>query len=150
MTAFRSLLTWIGGVALLLATLTDSVAVVGRYVGLPLRGSIELMQAIVLVAAASGLSLATLAANHARVKLVVDRLKGGLRNIADRISDLATALFFVALLAGSGWIALDLWGAHERSELLGIPWWLIRLYANLCLLCCVGIALRRAVLGGGK
>lgn len=150
MSALRTSLVWIGGLALLAATLIDTFAVIGRYVGWPLRGSIELMQPAILVGGAAGLTLATLAANHARIRLLVGRLGPASGAWADRLSELATSLFLGALLAGSGWIALDLWGGHEMSELLGVPWWLMRAFANLCLLVCFLVGIFRAVAGGTK
>lgn len=125
---------WTGGLALLAATAIDTVAVIGRHIGLPLEGSIELMQAAVLVSGALGIVMSSLDDAHARVKLVVDRLPARWRGVADRVSDLLSVLFVAALLAGSAWIALDLIGAHEQSELVGVPWWLLRLVANVCLL----------------
>ena len=41
---FKMILTWIGGAALLAAMSIDTLAVIGRYIGLPLRGSIELIE----------------------------------------------------------------------------------------------------------
>ncbi|WP_428027393.1 TRAP transporter small permease [Altererythrobacter sp.] len=143
-------MTWIGGIALLCATAIDSLAVIGRYVGVPLRGSIELMQPMILVVGSVGLTLATIVANHARVRLAIDKLGTGLQMIAGRFSDLATAIFFVVLLAGSGWISFDLMGGNEVSELLGVPWWLMRLFANLCLLACAIIVARRVITGERK
>ena len=40
---------WVGGAAMLVATGTDTLAVLGRNFGLPLIGSIEIVQAAVLV-----------------------------------------------------------------------------------------------------
>src|SRR5690606_16773026 len=68
------LLVWAGGVALLFATVIDTIAVIGRHIGLPLAGSIELMQAAVLVSGAVGLLVATIEQSHARVHLLVERL----------------------------------------------------------------------------
>lgn len=136
---------WTGGIALLSATAIDSVAVIGRHTGLPLTGSIELMQAAVLVSGALGLVIATLDGVHARVQLLVDRLPQARRVLADRLSDLLTLLFVAALLAGSLWLAADLWGGHEQSELLGVPWWLLRAMANACLLAMVLILARRVL-----
>ena len=39
---------WLGGIALLAATAIDTLAVIGRHLGIPVTGSIELMQAAVL------------------------------------------------------------------------------------------------------
>ena len=134
MKAGTRLLVWTGGIALLAATAIDTIAVIGRHVGLPLTGSIELMQAAVLVSGAVGLLVATIEQSHARVHLVVERLAPLQRKVADRLSDVLTFLFCLALLAGSGWIAAELWTAHEQSELVGVPWRVLRLIANLCLL----------------
>jgi TRAP-type C4-dicarboxylate transport system permease small subunit len=130
----KGLVIWLGGTALLAAALADTLAVIGRHVGLPIPGSIELIQAIVLFTASTGLVVATWADSHARVRLVVDRLNPRWRAVADRLSDLLTLVFCVGLLVGSAWLAADLWHSHEQSELLGIPWLLLRLFANASLL----------------
>lgn len=150
MMLLRSILIWTGGIALLAATVIDTLAVIGRHVGLPIPGSIELMQPAILVVGATSLVASTLASNHARVHLFVDRLSVSLRSYADRISDFATALFFMALLGGSAWLAWDLWDAYEASELVGVPWRLMRLFANVCLLACVLITLRRFIARAAK
>jgi TRAP-type C4-dicarboxylate transport system permease small subunit len=147
MNRLHNLLVWIGGIAMLAATATDCVAVVGRHVGLPLRGSIELMQALVLIIGAASVAVATLVSYHARVRLLIDRIAPAARTVADRFSDAATALFFAALLAGSVWLAIDLWNGHEVSETAGVPWRLMRLFANLCLAVCLAIVFRRALWG---
>lgn len=150
MTHLRTILIWTGGIALLAATIIDTLAVIGRHIGFPIPGSIELMQPAILVVGASSLVASTLAANHARVHLFVDRLSVSLRNVADRLSDCATAMFFLVLLGGSAWLAWDLWDAYETSELVGVPWRLMRLFANICLLACVAITLRRFIARGAK
>jgi hypothetical protein len=64
-------LVWLAGGALLVAMATDTMAMLGRHLRLPLLGSIEIVQAAVLVAASGALLLATicqcpsLAAPHA-------------------------------------------------------------------------------------
>ena len=132
MNALHRLVIWIGGIALIGATAVDTIAVIGRNIGWPLHGSIELVQLFVLVAGAIALLLATLAGSHAKVHLLVDRLRDGWQEAAIRINDLLTALFFALMLTGSGWLALDLWGGHEVSEVIGVPWRWMRLTANLC------------------
>lgn len=138
---------WIGGLALLAATLVDTVAVIGRNVGLPFTGSIEVMQALVLVSGGLGIVIATLEQSHARVRLVVDRLPPRARELADRLSNLMTMAFLVLLLVGSGWLALDLWHGHEQSEWLGIPWSAMRMVANGCLLAAAAIVGWRVIRG---
>ena len=141
MTSLRSVMIWTGGIALLAATALDTLAVVGRQVGFALHGAIELIQAAVLVAGSIALIAATAARNHARVRLVVDRL-GKSRAWLDRGSELLTASFLAALLIGSAWLAGDLWNSHEISEIAGVPWRWLRLFASLSLAVMVVLTLR--------
>ena len=122
MKSLRSLLIWIPGGALLLAMVTDTLAMLGRQVHVPLLGAIELVQAAVLFGACGALVVAALARSHARVHLLLDRLPTWARGALDRIHAVSTALLYAALLAGSAWIAVDLWHGHEESELLRIPY----------------------------
>lgn len=124
---------WLGGLALLASALVDTLAVIGRHAGFPIPGSIELVQAIVLVTGCTGLVVATLADRHARVRVIVDRLPAVWRGIVDRLSDMLTLAFCCCLLAGSVWLSADLWSGYEQSELLGIPWAALRLFANASL-----------------
>jgi TRAP-type transport system small permease protein len=142
-----TIVIWIGGLALLAATLVDTVAVIGRNVGLPFTGSIEVMQALVVLAGGLGIVIATLERSHARVRLVVDRLSPRARDMADRMSNFLTMSFLLALLAGSGWLAIDLWHGHEQSEWLGIPWAAMRMVANGCLLASAAILAWRVIKG---
>jgi len=139
----RRALIWLAGGALLVAMLVDTLAMIGRQIELPLIGSIELVQAAVLVAGSGALIVATLDAAHARVNLLLDRLPEGPRRLLDRVHALAAALFFAALLAGSAWIAIDLWNGHEESELLRIPYRPLRIAVVLALVALLLLALSR-------
>lgn len=145
MSKARHIVIWIGGLALLAATLVDTFAVIGRHIGLPLTGSIELMQAVVLVSGSIGLVVATWDLSHARVRIVVERLSPAARRVADVLSDLLTLAFVLALLAGSVWLSADLWNGHEQSELVGVPWLVLRLIANVCLFACAVLLAARLV-----
>ena len=136
-------LVWFGGAGLLLAMLTDTVAMLGRHLRLPLIGSIEIVQCAVLVAASASLVLATQHRSHARVHLLLDRLSPPALQRAERLHALAGALFAMAVLVGSVWITADLWGGHEESELLRIPYRPLRLIVVLMLTGLVIINLRR-------
>ena len=149
MTALRSLMIWTGGLALLAATAFDTLAVIGRQVGFALHGTIELIQAAVLIAGSLALIAATAANNHARVRLLVSRLDRS-REWFERGSDLLTALFVLALLAGSSWLAVDLWSSHEVSEIAGVPWRWLRLFANFALAVVAALALLAFVRGGKR
>ena len=141
MSALRGLMVWTGGAALLAATAIDTLVVIGRQAGFALHGAIELIQAAVLVAGSLALIAASAANMHARVRLVVSRL-GASREWLERGSELFTALFGLALLIGSGWLMLDLWNSHEVSEIAGVPWRWLRLFANLAIAVVVALALR--------
>jgi TRAP-type C4-dicarboxylate transport system permease small subunit len=66
--------------------------------------------------------VAALDSAHARVHLLVRRLSAPARDTFARIHAAVSALLYLALLAGSAWIAADLWNGHEESELLRIPY----------------------------
>ena len=89
------------------------------------------------------------ASEPARVRLLVNRLDRS-REWLERGSDLLTALFVLALLAGSGWLAIDLWSSHEVSEIAGVPWRWLRLFANLALAVVAALALLAFVRGGKR
>lgn len=135
----RIALIWLGGVALLLATMIDTMAVIGRHVGMPVNGSIELMQAAVLLSGAVALVISLWDDAHARVHLLLDRLTPATRRLLDWLSDACTLTFLAVLLAGSAWLAADLWHGHEQSELLGVPWAALRAIANMSLVMGIGV-----------
>jgi hypothetical protein len=138
--ALRTTMIWTGGAALVAATVIDTVAVVGRQVGFAVHGSIELMQAAVLIAGSLALVAASAAGTHARVRLVVERMVQW-RPWFETMSELLTVTLLVALLAGSAWLAIDLWHSHEVGEVTGIPWRWLRLVTNLALAAMIAIAL---------
>lgn len=126
---WQRLFVLIGGLALFLAMATDAAAVIGRHIGLPLRGSIELVQAFVLVSGSLAMVLATVAGEHARVHLLVDRVPPRLKDFLQRAGLLCGVLFFAALLAASVLIARDVWSGQEESELLHVPYRPLRILA---------------------
>jgi TRAP-type C4-dicarboxylate transport system permease small subunit len=134
MKRIRTLVVWLAGGALLLAMVVDAIAMLGRQVNWPLLGAIEIVQAAVLVAAAGALFCAAMDGVHARVRLLVDRLSARGRDWSGRLNALAATLFYAALLAGSGWIAADLWTGHEESELLRIAYRPLRVIVLITLL----------------
>jgi len=144
-TAVPRALVVVGGVALLIALAVDALAVIGRHLGLPLLGSIELVQAAVLVSGSTALLVATLADVHARVHLLVDRLPPSWQGLLLRFGQLLSALLFLAFMASSVWIASDLWQGHEQSELLRIPYRPLRIVAVLAT-AAVAIAFLRQLL----
>ncbi|MCP5143633.1 MAG: TRAP transporter small permease [Gammaproteobacteria bacterium] len=124
-----------GGTALLTAMVVDTLAVIGRHTGIPLLGSIELVQAVVAIASATAMIVATLNGSHAVVRLITDRLPERQAAWFARVNALLAALFFCALLAGSVWITSDLWFGFEETELWRIPYRPLRVLVCICAFC---------------
>lgn len=137
-------LFYVGAAGLLFAIGADALAVLGRHLGIPLLGSIELMQAAILLASSAAIVMATLANKHAVVHLLVDRLRPRRRKAMERVHALLGAAFFAALAVGSIWIAFDLRNGHEQSELLRIPYAPLRIVSIVAVLSVAAIYLARA------
>lgn len=117
----------LGTAGLLIATATDSLAVLGRHTGLTFLGSIEIVQSAVVLAASGAIITATLAHGHAAVHILTERLsRRSARRLAVAAAILA-ALTFLAIAIGSGWLMVEGWNGHERTELLLIPFRWLRL-----------------------
>jgi TRAP-type C4-dicarboxylate transport system permease small subunit len=129
----RRILVWISGGALLVAMAVDTLAMWGRQVGVPFVGSIEIVQAAALIAALGGLLVASLEHAHARVNLLLERVPADWRATLKASHEVAAAVLYAALLAGSVWIATDLWNASEESELLHIPYRPLRIAVAITL-----------------
>lgn len=145
--AYR-LLVIVGGVALLGAMAIDMLAVLGRHTGIPLLGSIELVQVMVAIAGAMALMIATLNDRHAVVRIVLARLSGATAVLVKRIDALGMALFLLLLTAGSAWILRELWSSHEETEMWLLPYRPLRLLVVLTLVTTTGLVLRKAWQGG--
>jgi TRAP-type C4-dicarboxylate transport system permease small subunit len=140
----------IGGGALLVAMGVDTLAVAGRHLGFSLLGSIEIVQAAVLASGAIAMLVATLAGNHARVRLVIDRASPALHSVMERVGLLCSALFFLALLSGSAWIAMDLWNGQEESELLHLAYRPLRVFTVLAMAAVFVVFVARAISGKSR
>jgi TRAP-type C4-dicarboxylate transport system permease small subunit len=138
-------LFYVGAAGLLFAIGADALAVLGRHLGIPLLGSIELMQAAILLASSAAMVMATIARKHAVVHLLIDRLSPRRRSVMERVHALLSALFFAALGVGSAWIAFDLRNGHEQSELLRIPFAPLRIVSIVAVLAVAAIYLGRAL-----
>lgn len=115
----------VGGAGLIGATLSDAIAVTGRHVGFNLLGSIELVQAAVVLLATSAMLIATITNNHASVHMLTSRLSTERARMMARVAAFVSGVTFLVLVVGSLWISIELWDAHEQSELLHIPFrWL--------------------------
>lgn len=112
---------YVGSAGLLLATATDSIAVLGRHTGFALLGSIEIVQVAIVFIAAASMVTVTLNHGHAAVHILTDRLAPARRAMLARIAACLGALAVGLLLVGSVILLGDVWNGHERSELLHIP-----------------------------
>jgi TRAP-type C4-dicarboxylate transport system permease small subunit len=132
-------LLYLGAAALMGAMAIDALAVLGRHIGMPLIGSIELVQAAMLTASSAAIVLATVAEKHAVVHLLIDRLSPRHRAALLRVHAACCAIFFAALAVGGIWIAYDLRDGHEESELLRIPYAPLRVISILAVLAAASI-----------
>jgi TRAP-type C4-dicarboxylate transport system permease small subunit len=126
--ALANLCFALGALALLVAMASDAAAVAGRHAGLPFLGAIELVQACVVVATSSAMVGATLSGAHATVHILLERVSVRVRRGLQAFAAVMGAACFAWLAAGSIWIVSDLWGGHERTELLGLPIMPLRLF----------------------
>jgi TRAP-type C4-dicarboxylate transport system permease small subunit len=143
MKRLRDLLVWMAGGALLVAMVVDTSAMLGRRLHLPLLGAIEIVQAAVLFGSAGALLLAALEHSHARVHLLLNRLPGSWQPWLTRLHAACALALYLGLLAGSAWLASDLWNGHEHSELLHLPYRPLRLAVVFTLLMLSGHAALR-------
>ncbi|KQS03762.1 hypothetical protein ASG11_05465 [Sphingomonas sp. Leaf357] len=119
-----------GSVALLVAMSSDAIAVAGRHIGIPLLGSIEVVQAAASVTGASAIVGATLVGAHASIHIVTDRVAPPMRRLLSISANTLAALFFAILTLGCGWVAWDLHAGQEQSELLALPILPLRIFAT--------------------
>lgn len=120
--AERGPIFYVGAGALLAATFAETLAVIGRHVGIPLVGALEIMQACILLLACAAMLATTLNHSHARVTLVSARVSERWQRRLRAFSAVLSAIFFVCLAAGSLWLTIELWHDRESSELLRIPY----------------------------
>jgi TRAP-type transport system small permease protein len=111
----------IGSLGLILALVTDTLAVIGRHTGFTLLGSIEIVQACVVLVAATAMIGTTIQMAHASVHIILDHVSPRVADRLQRFSNLIGAIVFFWLAAGSAWVLADLWSGVEITELLGLP-----------------------------
>ena len=138
----------VGAIGLLTVMAVDTIAVLGRHLGMPLLGAIEIIQAAILISACAATVIATINQAHAAVHLVTDRLGPRAKHALSVIAAVLATLFFVGLCLGVVWLAMDFWSAREESELLHIPYRPLRALAALTIASVAALfayqALRRA------
>jgi TRAP-type C4-dicarboxylate transport system permease small subunit len=141
----RGPLFYVGATGLLIVMTVETIAVIGRRIGWPLLGAIEIIQAAILLAACAATVSATLNQAHATVHLLVDRLPARPKEWLLRFADVLSALFFAGLAVAATWLAMDFWQAHEESELLHISFRPLRAITALAAAAIAAIFLYRAL-----
>lgn len=122
----------------------DTVAMLGRHIGWPLLGAIEVVQTCVVLAASASMVIATLHGTHARVHMLTERLSARWRRRFGQLADLSAAATFMIIAFGSAWMLAELWFGHEETELLRIPVRWLRLFWVTAALLVAGLFVVRA------
>jgi TRAP-type C4-dicarboxylate transport system permease small subunit len=138
----------LGGLGLALAVGFGVLGVAARHLGLSLPGAIELIQPCIVAVVASALVVATLERTHAAAHLFTARAPPAWRRPLERLAAALAAFVFGALFVGEAWLFVELWPAHERGDLTGLPVWPQRALWSASLLLCAVLSLLGAVRGG--
>jgi TRAP-type C4-dicarboxylate transport system permease small subunit len=115
-------LFYVGAAGLMIAMTVEAIAVLGRQLGIPLLGALEIIQAAILIAASASMLSATLVRAHATVHLLTDRLSPRGKLWMTRFNSLLSAAFFAVLACSAAWLSVEAWNEFEHSELLRIPY----------------------------
>ncbi len=129
MTGFESLKTQgltkfamtCGSLALVGTMIIVVLSVIGRHIRIPLPGSVEIVELLIVIVATTSILYATLVGSHASARLFIDRLTPRLKAVIQNLGFLLGALFLLALVGGNIWLVIDYWSVHEASHLLEIP-----------------------------
>ena len=127
----RGPLFYIGAAGLLSMMVIETAAVLGRHVGVPVTGALELAQASIVPAACAAMLVATLQGAHAAVHMLTDRMPRSLQRQVFRAGSILAGLCFAALCAGSAWLAVEYWNSFEQTEVLHIPFRPLRAVVTL-------------------
>jgi TRAP-type C4-dicarboxylate transport system permease small subunit len=135
----------LAGLPLLAAMLIEFTAVIARNLGWNIVGSIELVQAMILLSSSGAMIMATLSRAHAKVSLFSSRYRGRSGRAMRILLAVGGTVFFFAVACGSAWIAWDMRGAAEQSELLGIPYLPLRVIVTAAMVVIALIYARRVI-----
>jgi TRAP-type C4-dicarboxylate transport system permease small subunit len=145
----RGALFYVGAVGLLTMMLIEGVAVIGRHVGAPLMGALEIVQVAIVPAACASMLIATLNGAHAAVHMLTERMPAAAQRWAVRFGSVLAGLCFAALCAGSAWLCVENWNSFEQTEVLHLPFRPLRVLVTLAAAALALVFFRRA-LGPGK
>ena len=140
----RGLLFYAGSAGLLTVMLIESAAVIGRHIGVPLLGALEIVQAGIVPAACAAMLIAALRGAHAAVHMVTERLPPLVRRSAAGVGAVLAGIYFLALFAGSAWLAAEYWNSFEQTEVLHIPFRPLRVLVAVAAIAIAGAFFARA------
>jgi TRAP-type transport system small permease protein len=140
----RGPLFYIGAGGLLSMMLVETLAVIGRHIGVPVTGALEIVQVAIVPAACAAMLIATLNGAHAAVHMVTDRMPQSLQRSVLRVGSVLGGLCFTALAVGSAWISIEFWNSFEKTEVLHIPFRPLRAAVTVAAACLALVFFRRA------
>lgn len=116
----------LGTCGLSLAALTDFVGVVGRHLGHPIGGTIEVFRVCSAVVVSAAIVLATISGTHASVHVLVQRMSAIWQDRSRRAGSVIAAAMFAAICVASVWLLVLTARGREETFLLNIPLWPFR------------------------
>lgn len=143
-------LFYVGASGLMLAMLVEAIAVLGRQIGVPLLGALEIIQAAILLTASTSMLMATLTGAHATVHLLVERLSPRGQAALRRAACVVASAFFACLTIAALWLTIDAWNDFEHSELLHIPYRPLRVIVVVMTAAVAGVFAYKAVQRAAK
>ncbi|HEU5134101.1 MAG TPA: TRAP transporter small permease subunit [Steroidobacteraceae bacterium] len=141
----RGPLFYIGAGGLLTMMLVETAAVIGRHIGVPVTGALEIVTAAIVPAACAAMLIATLRGAHAAVHMLTDRMPHSLQRWVFRMGSVLAGLCFAALAAGSAWLAAENWNSYEQTEVLHIPFRPLRVAVTLAAAALALVFFHRAI-----
>ena len=144
----RGALFYIGAAGLLAMMLIEGVAVIGRHIGVPLMGALEIVQVAIVPAACASMLIATLHGAHAAVNMLTERMPAAAQVWTSRLGSVLAGLCFAALCAGSAWLAVEYWNSFEQTEVLHISFRPLRVVVTIAAAALALVFFHRALRAG--
>ncbi len=111
----------IGAFGLIAIMLAVSISVAGRHLGIPVPGSVEIAELLIILVAASSYIYTSINNKHASASFFVDHVSIEVRKYLARLQTLFAIILGAGLSVGNFWLIVDVWSLDEASFLLGIP-----------------------------
>ena len=128
---------WVGGAALLLMIGIACLNMGLRPLGIPLKGSYELVGFMGALTVALALGYAQITGAHIAVDILATRYSKKMLRIMNAISSLLSMFFFILVAWQTAVLATTIWERGETSETLRI---IFHPFIYLVAICCVFLA----------